>query len=162
MSRPIRDFRTASAENYKNFKKEHKKTKITYEQFVAIIYNFNQKIADHLIETGKRIKLPYGFGYIVITKYKPQKTRTVDGKVFNNLPIDWKLSKQAGKQIRSLNLHTDGYKFYFLWLFYEARLKCSFAWKFKMARKHSRKLAECLKTDTKYKDMYYTWLKPRM
>lgn len=158
--RPKLDFRTASKENYDKFRTLNPNIDLTYTQYKNILYKWNTLLALHLIETGKLIRLPYGFGPLVITKYKPLKYKTINGEEKKNFPIDWKLTKEAGKLVRSMNLHTDGNKYYFAWLYVSSKLKCNFIWSFKIKREFSRLLAKNLKeTPSKYKDLYREWIK---
>lgn len=157
--RPKRDWKTGSKASYDEFKEDHKDIEIDFMTFKKVLYRFNDLIMNHLLETGARIRLPYGLGALAITKYKPVKYREIEGVTYNNLPIDWKASREAGKLIRTLNLHTNGYKFYFAWFFRHARIKCSFIWKFSVSRTYSRKLASLLKDSSgKYKNIYYQWI----
>lgn len=158
--RPVIDFRTASKDNYKAFREEHKDIKITATQFTKIMYAWNRLLVMHIIETGRLVRLPYGFGPLVITKYKPLKYKQFEGEIKNNMPIDWKRTREEGVTIRTLNLHTDGNKYYFAWLYKSARFRCNFIWSFKIRREFSRILAKKLKEETsKYKDLYRQWVK---
>lgn len=158
--RPKLDARTASRENYKKFCIAHPKTKISFEQYKNILYTYNRKLILYVMESGRMLKLPYGFGILVITKYKPQKYKIKDGVEKNNLPIDWAATKEQGKTVRSLNLHTDGNKYYFAWIYNNARIKNNFIWSFKIRREFARLLAKKLKEDTfNYKDRYREWIR---
>lgn len=153
--RIIHEYRTGSRDSYNQFCLEHPELNVTFEQFRKFLYAFNANLVDHLLETGDFVKLPFGLGTVVITKYKPSKTLQFGDKVYNNLPVDWKLTKENGELTRTLNMHTDGYAYYFAWLPYTSKIKCKFIWSFKMGRDHSRKLARLLKLPrSKYKDLY--------
>lgn len=160
--RPKLDYRTASKESYEIFCKEHKNIHITFKQYIDILYLWNRLLILHLIETGRLVRLPYGFGPLVITKYKPTKYIMVDGEQKNNLPVDWKRTREEGKIVKTLNLHTDGNKYYFAWLYNSARIKCNFIWSFKIRREFARLLAKNLKEETsKYKDLYREWVRKK-
>lgn len=150
------NFRTASKENYNLFCEKNKSISISFDQYKKIIYLYNQKIVDYLIETGLPVKLPFGLGPLEIVKYKPRGTKiTQSGKVVPRLGIDWLKTKEYGKYVYHLNSNTDGYKYYFRWDSRKSRLKNFIIWKLEMARVHSRKLSALLKdSKSKYKHLY--------
>jgi len=130
--------------------------KISFNDFRRIIYTANQKIVDYLLETGEIIKMPFGLGTLIINKYKPVKERlTAAGNIVSNYSIDWKETNAQGKYVYHLNPHTEGYKYYFMWDWHIARIKCAFIWKFEMCRMHSRKLTAMLQErGAEYKNIY--------
>lgn len=156
MSRPVVNYRTASKESYDTFCVNNPTIDITFEVYKKIIYTYNQLLVSHLLETGSKVKMPFGLGELVVNKYKPKRyKRDKEGKEHINLPIDWKETKKLGKYVYFLNAHTEGYKFYWMWNYWKARLKYSSIWKFEMARVNSRLLKTYLKKpNSKYKDIY--------
>lgn len=156
MSRPKIDYRTASKESYEAFINNNPSVNLSFEEYKKVIYTFNSLLVTHLLETGDKVKLPFGLGELVINKYKPKKYVTnKDGKERVNLPINWLETKKAGKYVYHLNAHTDGYKYYWMWNWWKSRIKFAFMWKFEMARVNSRLLKTYLKkTNSKYKDLY--------
>jgi hypothetical protein len=154
-------FRTASKESYNKFCIKYPEYDITFEQFKKVLYHYNNLLAVHMMETGDLVKLPFGLGKLVINKYKPNKTRlNTDGDPVDNLTIDWKQTKEAGKYIYNFNNHTDGYKYYWMWNHWTSHIKCSFVWKLEMARVHSRVLAALIKkSNSKYKNLYKQYSK---
>ena len=156
MARPHIEFRTASKENYKNFCEQHPSISISFKDFIKIIKTYNQNLINHLIETGDKVKLPYGIGDLRIVKYKPIKTKiTKSGKELPNYTIDWIETKKAGKYIYYLNDHTEGYKYLFMWKWASSRLKHAEIWSFKASRIHSRRLGALLKKpNSHYRDVY--------
>lgn len=156
MSRPVNQFRTASKENYNKFKDKYPNIDITYDEFKKIIYTYNDLIVKFVLETGDPIKFPFGLGTLVINKYKPKTYRkNKEGKDVCNLSINWKETKKQGKYVYLLNSHTEGYKYYFMWNYWKARIKCAYIWKFEMARVHSRLLKSyLLKPNGQHKDIY--------
>lgn len=160
MSRPKIEWRSASRDNYTAFCKLHPKVKITYKQFCSIIYKWNELFMNNLLDTGDRVKLPYGLGPLCVTKYRQTKyKKNKEGIEKISLAINWVETKKLGKRVYITNFHTEGYKFYWAWVHREARFKCSFAWRFKAARVHSRKLASYLKDSTnKHTNLYKQWV----
>lgn len=149
-------YRTASKESYNTFCCNNPDIIITFEDFKRILYTYNALIVNHILETGNKIKFPYGLGDIVINKYKPRKYY-IDNKGVErpNYSIDWQQTKKEGKYIYFLNDHTEGYKFYWMWNYWKSKIKASYIWKFEMARINSRLLKTYLKKpNSKYKDIY--------
>lgn len=158
--RPKRDWRSASKTQYKEFCKEYSHIKISYETFKTIIEKWNMAFANHILETGDLLKMPYGVGPLTITKYKNKKGyNVVDGVKYPAKPIDWKASKEYGKIIYHMNYATDGFRYYWAWFPKQSYIKSAHTWKFEMARVHSRLLASYLKNpnDT-HKDLYKQWI----
>lgn len=158
MSRPKADYRTGGKEAYENFCKNHPTVKITYKQYQNVIRTCNEMIMNYVIDTGERFKLPFGFGDISIDKWKPKRFKEYNGKKYINLPIDWQKTRKEGKWIYNLNAHTDGYRFGWKWFKSTAKFQSANCYTFKPARKHSRKLGECLKKPYSiYQHIYKEW-----
>lgn len=138
--RPKRDYRSASRENFDRFCKEHPSIKITYAQYNTIIRRGNRKYLEYCLDTGDKVKLPYGFGPLsvsrkVTTRYFVDK----EGKEHIILPVDWKSTlddkeNPEHKKIYILNFHTEGYRFKWYWFKNESLLKISDIWTFKPAK----------------------------
>lgn len=146
-------------ECYKDFCKKNPEVDLTFKEWKAIIYKFNESFRDHILETGEKIKLPQGLGYFSIKKKKRRKSKGKDGKDFINLPVDWKKTKEKGKIIYNFNFHTEGFFFGWHWFKDSARFKHSNLWFFKPSRLTSRLIKTYIDKDTKYQDIYTEWLK---
>lgn len=152
------DYRSASREAYNKFCKDYKDINVTYNEWLEVIYGFNEEFRNYILETGEREKLPMGLGGFSITKKKRKdKYVTKSGKVVKNLPIDWVKTQQKGKLIYNLNFHTDGYFFGWVWFRRECRIKYISLWRFKPSRVSSRTLAHYIKADDKYQHLYKEW-----
>lgn len=148
------DFRSASKENYIDFCKNNPKINLTYEKWSAIIYGFNIMFRDYVLETGDKVKYPYGIGDFSILKKKTRRTF----KEHIILPIDWVKTKQQGKRVYSFNPHTEGFRFKWYWFVKKSRLKHSKFWIFKPSRVTSRELAKYLKKpNSDYQYIYREW-----
>jgi nucleoid DNA-binding protein len=159
MGRPKRQYRSTSKSCYEDFCKKNPGINITFQKWKEIIYSHNEMLIKHILETGQAVKLPYGFGKLSVNKKKPKATRKWNGKMYINLPIDWKKTKETGKRVYHMNTHTDGYKFRWIWFGKTARFQNSDVWNFKPARVISRLLPVYLRqTDKSYKDLYVEWL----
>jgi hypothetical protein len=153
------DWRSASKENYNNFCKKNPSVKLSFDEWRNIVYLYLDSFKEHILETGEKAKLPFGFGEFSINKKKRRKIKGVDGKEFVNLPIDWKKTKEKGKRIYNFNFHTEGYFFGWMWFKDSARLKHTELWYFKPSRTTSRMLSHYLKTNDRYQHIYCEWKK---
>lgn len=153
------DWRSASKDNYKIFCKKNPTIKVTFDEWRNVIYTFNDSFKNHILETGEKAKLPFGFGEFSINKKKRRKMATIDGRDIIKLPIDWQKTKERGKRIYNFNYHSEGYFFGWMWFKDAARLKNVNLWYFKPSRNTSRILAHYVKTDDKYQNLYREWKK---
>jgi nucleoid DNA-binding protein len=158
--RPKVDYRSSSKECYNIFRVSNPKIEISYNQFKQIIKTFNEMLIDYVLETGDRVRIPFGFGEIAINKWKPKRFKEHDGKQYINLPVDWAQSKKLGRYSYHINAHTDGFRFQWKWFKKDARFECSKIYAFKPNRINSRKLAQYIKKkDSKYPNIYKEWPK---
>jgi nucleoid DNA-binding protein len=154
------DWRSSSKDSYNNFCKKHTSIKLTYDEWRNILYTYNECFKEYILETGEKVKLPFGFGEFSINKKKRRKLKNnIDGKEFVNLPIDWQKTKEKGKVIYNFNYHTEGFFFGWMWFKQTARFKNSDLWYFKPSRLTSRLLSHYLKTNNKYQYIYNEWKK---
>jgi len=154
------DWRSSSKDSYNNFCKKHSSIKLTYDEWRNILYTYNESFKEYILETGERVKLPFGFGEFSINKKKRRRLKNnIDGKEFVNLPIDWQKTKEKGKVIYNFNYHTEGYFFGWMWFKQTSRFKNSDLWYFKPSRLTSRLLSHYLKTNDKYQNIYQEWKK---
>ena len=154
------DERSASPAWYKDFSTKHPEVKLSQQEWMEIVYQFNESFRNYILETGDREKLPYGFGSLAISKKKRAVRNTLpNGKVFTNLPIDWVKTKLKGKVIYNLNYDTDGYFFGWKWFKEDARFKFSALWWFKPSRVSSRMIAHYIKSDKEQQYKYHEWRK---
>ena len=150
-------YRTTEKDVFKRFKQKYPELKIDYNTWCNIIYNFNYAYRDYILETGKKVKFPYGFGDFTITKYKPKKEKELpDGTKIIGLPINWAKTKEHGKLIYHMNFNTEGFKFKWRWDKKNARFIYSNLWCFKPSRVTSRLLHHYLsQPEQQYK--YQEW-----
>lgn len=144
--RPIVDFRSDSAEAYKEFKKETG-LKVIRSVWARVIKDFNAAYAEYIMTSGDEVDLPHGLGrtYIEKRKRNPKKVM-VEGEEHTTGSPDWIKSKQAGKIIRHRNFHTDGYAVTFKWLPHTARFTHPECYLLTYVRQAKRKLAALLKS----------------
>lgn len=150
-------YRTASKATYKRFREKHPTVKLSYSDWAGIIYGFNHSFRDYLLETGSKVKMPWGFGAFSVTKKKKRRYKTdPDGVERINLSVDWKATREAGKRIYHTNPHTEGYNFYWRWEPATARFYMAHIWYFKASRETSRLLATYLGREG-YQHRYQEW-----
>ena len=145
-----------SRENYKDFCKSFPEIKITFGDWMGVIYTFNRSFRDYMLETGATATLFYGFGPFCIKKKKIKRFKILpNGEERINLPIDWYETKKAGKYIYHMNAHSEGYSFSWIWMPRKARFKYSSIWRFKPSRETSRIIKQYVtKPDSYYKHLY--------
>jgi nucleoid DNA-binding protein len=151
------DWRSSSKDNYREFCKKYPNILLSFDEWRNVIYTFNEAFKQYILETGEKIKLPFGFGEFSIKKKKRRKMKGVDGKEFINLPIDWQKTREKGKVIYNFNYHTEGFFFGWHWFKQNARFKHSDLWYFKPSRTTSRLLSHYIKADDKYQHIYREW-----
>ena len=151
-------YRTTSKDVYKRFCAAHPSICLSFEKWKEIIYSFNCGFRDHILETGDRCKLPWGFGTFSVSKRKSKKYIIYEGKEYVNLPVNWVKTQKLGKRVFHINSHTDGYRFKWKWFSIDARIYFHNIWVFKPSRVSSRKLAEHLKRpNSHYAQIYKEW-----
>jgi len=155
------DWRSSSKANYNDFCHKHPYIELTFDEWKNIMFSFIEHFKQHIIETGEKIKLPYGFGEFSINKKKRKKIKVnpENGKEFINLPIDWKKTKEKGKVIYNFNYHTEGYYFGWYWFKQTVRFKYAKLWYFKPSRTTSRIISHYINIDDKYQHIYKEWEK---
>lgn len=159
MSRVAVDWRSGSKKNYNDFVKKHPLINLNFDEWKNIAYEFNDMFKHHILETGEKGKLPFGFGDFSINKKKRKKLKDINGKEYVNLPIDWPKTKAKGKVVYNFNFHTEGYFFGWMWFKTSVRFKNGDLWYFKPSRVTSRLIAHYLKVDQKYQHIYREWKK---
>ena len=152
------DWRSASRDNYNDFCRRHPSIILTFDEWKAIIYDFNESFKEYILETGDKIKFGFGFGEWSINKKKRKRILIDgDGQEHIGLTIDWKKTREKGKTIYNFNFQTEGYFFGWKWFKNTARLKNTDLWYFKPARSTSRLLNHYLVIDNKYQHIYREW-----
>jgi hypothetical protein len=151
------DYRSANKNNYKDFCKNHPNISIFFDEWVSVIYGFNNLFREHILETGERMKLPAGLGDFSIKKKKQKKTIVKDGRTYITLSRDWVKTMERGKAIYNFNYHTEGYSFHWIWFRKSGIIKHRDLWYFKPCRSTSRMLCHYLKINNEYQHKYREW-----
>lgn len=158
MPRVSVEYRTSSKAAYDKFIADNPTLSISFEKWKEVIYTFNELFRDYVLESGEKAKLPFGLGSFAISKKKPKRYKTHEGKEYINLPVDWAKTRKAGKKIYHLNTHTDGCRFKWFWFPTESRIYQVHIWNFKPSRTSSRKIKEYLtKPNSNFSQLYKSW-----
>jgi nucleoid DNA-binding protein len=102
MSRVAVDWRSSSKDNYNLFCKKHPSITLTYDEWRNILYTFNELFKEYILETGEKVKMPFGFGEFSINKKKRRKKKGLNDE-FINLPIDWQKTKEKIGKLKDKN-----------------------------------------------------------
>lgn len=89
-------------EAYNVYKQKYPNSKITYNQFIAVLKQSTSLIRDHILDNPLGFKLPYNLGYIAVDKFKAKDTYVA---------VDWKATRRLGKRVPLTNLHSFGYMY---------------------------------------------------
>lgn len=112
---------------------------ITYNEYVEVCSLFYKKVIDYLLFNNGTWIFPYGLGALHIIKKKLKVTK-------DNLPIDWKLTREYGKRIYHLNEHTSGFLYRFYWDKRNSKQTNRFLYIFDPSRSNKRRLAKLIKS----------------
>lgn len=92
---------------------------LTYPQFVSIIKDFNVAIFNLLLYNAFVFRMPFSLGEVSIRKKKVEPYIDKEGKLVNNLPIDYRATKllhdrdpdakEKDIKVYHSNEHSDGY-----------------------------------------------------
>ena len=100
-----------------------------------ICIDFNEMLIDYIISDAGEVTLPCRLGTLRVKKIKSK----------NRKMVDWKLTKEYGKLIYHLNMHTDGYYYKWHWKKQHALFSNKSVYSFKPLRKFKRNVAKLLK-----------------
>ena len=145
---------------YNYYKKKYNNSKIDKKKYNDIISFFNKKVIDLIVEDNLDYHLPH-LNFVLTTRKEKRKPRIVNGKLHNNIPIDWKATKNLWEEseeakdkkllIRYTNYHTSGYVFTIKIVKVGFVYKNKRHYKFKAARDFARALGKRIKDDNKEK-----------
>ena len=131
---------------YKAYTKQYD-TNVPYFCFKAIMDMFNQNVKESILNRSEVFKMPYGLGYLAVTKYEP---KTYTNK---SLSIDYKSSKEEGKIIYYLNEHSNGYKFRLYWSKIPKTFIDRYKYQLSLVRENKRYLAKLIFNKQDYKNI---------
>ncbi len=148
---------------YKSYKSKTEFPLQSKATFNDIITDFNNELQDLIIEKNLVYQMPWINLELMLRKEK-RKPRVVDGKLVNNLPINWKATNELWKRdkeakekklrIRHTNSHTGG----FIFQIYCKKFKCTIntrgLYKWQTIRTMARKVTVALNNPDKNIEAY--------
>lgn len=111
---------------------------VNLKTYKAILVEYLQFLRDQIMLESKEVKLPCRLGTLQIVKHKPKE---YTGK---SLRWDWKATKEAGKPVYLLNLHSNEYKFRFFWSKQNCLTANKSKYQFVATRDNKRNLAKII------------------
>lgn len=143
-----------SNDYYRFYKKMNDNSEVTRKDYGNIIKDFNTHLRDGLSNKGIDIVMPSRLGRIELRKIKTSVTIDEEGNIVNNLPTNWKATRELWKsnevakennvKIRFTNEHTDGYTFKISYLKSGANYKNKTMYKLKFNRLLKRNLSKSI------------------
>ena len=128
-----------------------------------IITDFNKALQDLIIEENLIYKMP-GINMELMLKKDRRKPRIVDGKLINNLPINWKATmalwakdeeaKEKKLLVRLNNSHTAGHVFRIYCKKFKSTIRSRGMYKWQTIRSLARKLNTAINDPEKNIDAY--------
>lgn len=152
-----------SVTDYYSFYKKKTENPVELKTYRKILDEFNQGIADLIIEEGIDFVMPSLNFEITIRKDK-RKPSIKNGKVVNNTPVDpvatrklWDRDEEAKDKkilVRYNNSHSSGYVFRIYCKKFRSSLKNKTMFRFRPIRQMKRKLAKAIKDPTNSFDAF--------
>jgi hypothetical protein len=146
----------------------HNSRMVDYKTYCSVIREFNNKLAEALINEALEFTMPYRLGKLRIKKFKQNIRLDVNGDIDKkNMPVDWKSTKElwkkeypgktmeeirkieGKKRIFHLNEHTSGYRCKLHWDKIGCNVRNNRIYSAMFTFSNRRKLASMLKTDCK-------------
>jgi hypothetical protein len=142
------------ANDYYKFFTNNNEEKVSRSLYGQVIKSFNVFVRDRLSDKGAEIVFPCRIGRAELKKKKTEVKIDEDGKVINNLPTNWKAtrdlwkespeSKEKNVKIKFTNEHTDGYTFKISYLKGRATFRNKSIYKIRFNRTLKRNLSKSI------------------
>tara|TARA_R110002051_G_scaffold301262_2_gene369010 strand:+ start:408 stop:914 length:507 start_codon:yes stop_codon:yes gene_type:complete len=139
---------------YKHFIANTSGNSVTRATFGQIVKDFNGHVRDRISTKGAEYTLPCKIGKIELRKLKTEVKIAEDGSIINNLPVNWKATrelwaesesaKEKKTKIRYTNEHTEGYTFRIFYRTSKANFKNKSIYKMKLNRTLKRQLSQSI------------------
>lgn len=124
--------------SYKDYIEEGTQYDVPYQTFRAIVLDYFKYIRNEVMLNSKEVKLPCRLGTLQIVKHKPKE---YTGK---SLRWDWQATKQLGKPVYHLNIHSGEFKYRFYWSKQGCIFKNKGKYMFVASRANKRDLAQII------------------
>tara|TARA_R110000822_G_scaffold302649_2_gene427005 strand:- start:69704 stop:70210 length:507 start_codon:yes stop_codon:yes gene_type:complete len=148
---------------YYNFYTKRYKHDLTRQRYNDIITDFNTELQDMIIEENFIYQMPH-LNLELILKKEKRRPRIVDGKLINNLPINWKATNELWEKdaeakekkllVRRDNRHTSGHVFRIYCKKFKCNLKSRGLYKWTTIRQFARKLNTAINNPKKDIDAF--------
>ena len=145
---------------YKSKTERPKQSRVIYNK---VITDFNNEIQRLIIEENLIYQFP-GVNMELMLKKEKRKPRIVNGKLINNLPINWKATNELWNKdpeakekkllVRLHNSHTASHVFRIYCKKFKSNLKSRGLYKWKTIRTMARALGKAIKDPEKNIDAY--------
>lgn len=135
------------ADMYWSYINQENAVEVSYVDFKRILDQMCVLILDCVLNASDGFKMPYGLGFIQVGKYRP-KTYTN-----TSLSVDYKTSKEIGKQIYHLNEHSNGYKYRLYWSKVPRTFPDRYRYQLMFVRQNKRQLAKLIFNNKDYIDI---------
>ena len=143
---------------YNSYRKEYDNKDISPVLFNKILTDFNSGIIDLVIEHNLIFYMPF-LGLEIFIKKDKRRPKIKNGKLINNIPIDWKATNELWDRnpeakekkilVRYTNSHTSGYVFRIYCKKFKSKIRNKRLYKFKPNRKFQRSLSARIKDPDK-------------
>lgn len=139
---------------YKHFMDSNINSTVTRSTFGKIIKEFNTHVRDRISTKGAEYIMPCRAGKIELRKIKTEVSIDDEGNIVNNLPINWKATRELWNEnesakdrktkIRYTNEHTNGHTFRIFYRTSKANYKNKSIYKLKFNRTLKRQLSKSI------------------
>ncbi len=139
---------------YRDFMKNNPEVEMTRGEYGLILNSFNSHLRERISSKGAGFILPCRIGRVELRKIKTEVKVDEDGNIVNNLPVNWKATrefwktnpdaKERGVKIKFTNEHTDGYTFKVSYLKSKALYKNKSVYKIRFNRELKRNLSRSI------------------
>jgi len=128
---------------YNYYHDMHKNDELNIDEktFKKVLYTFNKRIFECMLEDSESFKLPKRLGTIRVKKVK------MSFKEGSSCKIDWAMTKKYNKKIYHMNDHTNNYRYRFYWQKDSCNAVNKTAYCYEATRKNKRRLAYLLKNN---------------
>lgn len=144
--------------DYYKFYKKNSDNPVNSRLFNDIITEYNTEIKNLIIEKNLVYQLPY-LGFEIILKKQKRVPRIKDGKLINNIPPDWKATKELWEKdeeakekkllVRYDNYHTSNYIYRIYFKKFKSKIRNKSLFKFQPNRSFKRQLSARIKDPNK-------------
>lgn len=113
---------------------------VSFLDFCELSKMYCTRIINKIVLESKSFKIPFRLGRLFVSKKKPKILSD------STLSVDWLETRKAGKIIRHINDHSNGYKYRFTWSKKTAFVINQTYYRLVLSRDNKRFLARTIKT----------------